>query len=163
LTSSTWTARTRPRTVTDAVLAWALLENGGLIFDDHALRPDWPPVPPQVAIDLFLTAFRNDLEIADRDSQLFLRKRELPGPYFLRLGDFAYMWPARTLYRIGEPEPTQLGEAERLAIEKLARSRPVGMVGFPSNTELSSDPDVLTLAQRCGFALAPPITPDTAN
>ena len=151
--------------LTDAVLAWALLRNGGLlIFDDYALRPDWPPeFRPQVAIDLFLTAFRNDLEIVDRDSQLFIRKRELPGPYFLRLGNCAYMWPARTLYRIGEPEPTQLGEAERLAIEKLARSRPVGMVDFPSNAELTADPDGLALAQRCGFALAPPITPDTAR
>lgn len=60
----------------DAVTAWRLLRQGGLMaFDDY----DWElqrPLPdrPQMGVDFFVEAFRGRLEVVHRDYQLIVRK-----------------------------------------------------------------------------------------
>jgi len=61
----------------DAVLSWELLKNGGLlIFDDYPL---WPHLPderrPQIAIDAFISVYRNSIEVIHQDWMVILRKR----------------------------------------------------------------------------------------
>lgn len=63
----------------DAILAWSLLEKGGLlIFDDYELnfkRPVKGEVEPKVAIDSFLMCFAGVLEVVHHDFQVIVRKR----------------------------------------------------------------------------------------
>lgn len=61
----------------DAVLSWRLLKKGGILtFDDYR---DWnfykdPILCPRVAIDSFLSIYKNQYEIVDQDYQIALRK-----------------------------------------------------------------------------------------
>lgn len=68
-----------PDVLLDAVLAWQLLEVGGvMIFDDYLF--DHPPhmpmrVSPRVAIDGFLDAFCTHLSVLHKSRQVIVRKR----------------------------------------------------------------------------------------
>jgi predicted O-methyltransferase YrrM len=67
----------------DSVLAWGLLQIGGIIiWDDYLLDPAEPPAKrPQHAIDAFFTAFRPCLHELHRDYQIIARKTaEWPEP-----------------------------------------------------------------------------------
>lgn len=61
----------------DAHLAWrALRPDGVLIFDDYLWERDRPSQDrPQIAIDLFLAAYRDGLELLHKDYQVIVRKR----------------------------------------------------------------------------------------
>lgn len=61
----------------DAVQCWLLLKPGGiLVFDDYGWEPARPPeARPQLAIDAFLSAFGDRLELLHRDYQVIVRKR----------------------------------------------------------------------------------------
>ncbi len=60
----------------DAILAWRLLRQGGLlIFDDYAWRPNWPlRGRPRMGIDFFVEVFRPQVKVIHWDYQLILRK-----------------------------------------------------------------------------------------
>jgi predicted O-methyltransferase YrrM len=63
----------------DAVLSFALLKTEGiLIFDDYLWFAEHLPeeLRPQVAIDSFITAYRNSIEVVHRGYQLVIKKRE---------------------------------------------------------------------------------------
>ena len=63
-------------TLTDAVLSWQLLKPGGiLIFDDYLWRPnESSDTTPHIAIDAFMTAFRDEFEVVLYGYQVALRK-----------------------------------------------------------------------------------------
>ncbi len=63
-------------TLTDAVLAWRLLKPGGvMIFDDYPWTFDGKPQnEPKLAIDAFLAAFQDKLELISKGWQVFIRK-----------------------------------------------------------------------------------------
>lgn len=65
-----------PYVLTDAVLAWHCLKDGGLMgFDDYLWRPELPPPErPQPAIDAFLQVFDGMYESVLNDYQVFIRK-----------------------------------------------------------------------------------------
>jgi predicted O-methyltransferase YrrM len=61
----------------DALLAWPLLLQGGLmLFDDYLWEPDLPPTArPQLAIDLFLELLGTDIELLFKGYMVIVRKR----------------------------------------------------------------------------------------
>ncbi len=61
----------------DAVLSWELLKPGGImIFDDYMWEDEQPvELRPHIAIDSFISAFKNDIEILNQDYQLILRRK----------------------------------------------------------------------------------------
>jgi predicted O-methyltransferase YrrM len=61
----------------DAILSWELLKTGGImIFRDFNWEKDTVPaeISPQVAIDSFISAFKNDVEIIHHNGQVILKK-----------------------------------------------------------------------------------------
>ncbi len=65
--------------LTDAVLCWDLLRDGGiLIFDDYELKfGDGPLWNPGIAIDVFLQIYEGRYELLHRGWQIILRKKKL--------------------------------------------------------------------------------------
>lgn len=67
--------------LSDAVLSWQALRDGGLlIFDDYAWQGLWPKVVPEserpkAALDAFLTVFAGRYELLHQDYLLIARKR----------------------------------------------------------------------------------------
>lgn len=61
----------------DAVFSWiALKPNGILIFDDYVWGGQYPMyMRPKPAIDAFLSAYQDELELLEKGSQVFVRKK----------------------------------------------------------------------------------------
>jgi len=64
----------------DAILSWELLKTGGImIFDDYKWK-GWEghkltaELRPEIAIDSFISIFKNDIEIIHKDYQVILKK-----------------------------------------------------------------------------------------
>ena len=60
-----------------AAITWQLLKIGGvLIFDDYQWRKGkWPiDLRPEMVIDTFLTAYSQELELLNRQRNVFVRK-----------------------------------------------------------------------------------------
>jgi predicted O-methyltransferase YrrM len=87
-----------PAVLSDAVMSWYLLRNGGfLIFDDYLKFPEMPPeLNPEVAIDSFLTVNRNDLKVIYKGNHLICQKTEsgYANSYarYTVFGDYFYVW-----------------------------------------------------------------------
>jgi hypothetical protein len=118
----------------DMVLAWPLLKVGGLmILDDYgwdgAENAGGRPMPedllPKIAIDAFLSTYRNFVQVVFKDYQVALRRLPVACPRGVwqcsRLGDYGYDWRERTLYRDGQP--VEISEEERALVEELIESR----------------------------------------
>jgi predicted O-methyltransferase YrrM len=123
----------------DAVLSWDLLKVGGvLIFDDY----EWDgsfitgegPMPasvvPRAAIDAFLFAYANEIDLLHRAHQVIVRKREDPCAFSKGscspVGSYTYLWATRELVRGQGGAAVELSRAERDAIEAylLSGARP---------------------------------------
>jgi predicted O-methyltransferase YrrM len=85
----------------DTILCWPLLKPGGvMIFDDYAFGggPDLPiDLRPRMALDAFLTAYRNELTILHREYQVIVKKLVPPCSdrcdQCSRIGtDYVYSW-----------------------------------------------------------------------
>jgi predicted O-methyltransferase YrrM len=63
-------------TLEDAVLAFRLLKNGGImIFDDYTWGANLPPLErPCVGIDAFINVFADQLEVLEKNSQMIIKK-----------------------------------------------------------------------------------------
>jgi predicted O-methyltransferase YrrM len=117
----------------DAVLAWGLLSVGGLmIFDDYEwMGRDTSPLPPEllprVAVDLFLAAYRFEIEVVHVGYQVAVRRVINPcnpKDYCSRVGQYQYYWRDYELRR--DDVVIELNDDERGLIEAIARSRPLG-------------------------------------
>lgn len=137
----------------DAVLSWQLLKTGGLIiFDDYlygaGVFPD--ELRPQVAIDAFITAYRNNLEVLVHDYMVILRKKS-DMVWFLTLGKYWYNWWDKELYLTGTEKPVSFSDGEKKIIEQLFLERKFGETGFTLNNEQSQRVDFIKLTERLGF------------
>jgi len=144
-----------PDVLADSVLAFDLLKNGGLlIFDDYKFHPEYPEEHrPTIAIDAFLSAYRNRLEKVHEGSQMIVRKRPLPLPcdkihYCSPFGGYGYSWEGRKLYPEDFSSPVEISEEERLLIEKIASSRKPGEMKFVLAPEMENDPVFQALLKR---------------
>ncbi len=118
----------------DIVLSWRLLKpNGLMILDDYLYTgsgdaggsPTPAELRPRPAIDGFISAFRNSVEVVYKDYQLGIRKR--PGAcsrsrwQCSTLGEYSYDWRQGVLYR-GD-EDVVIDDNERKVIEALIQSK----------------------------------------
>ena len=142
----------------DAVLSWDLLKTGGvLIFDDYRWplwRPKYPDeLKPAVAIDAFITAYRNYLDVLHHSYQVILRKKQGPplvGPSTV-LGEYAYAWDSGELRRRSDDRQVELSDAEGHALETLVLSRPFGEAAFIVGPLRALDPNLWALRERLGI------------
>ncbi len=141
----------------DAVLSWPLLAQGGvLIFDDYGWngRPTGSAIPmelrPQIAIDAFVTSYRNELELMHRGYQVFVRRRPNPcevKDYCSPIGQYRYYWRELEL-RDGEGDVVETTPQERQLLEVIARSKRVGDVGFSFDPRFVASPEFQALKTK---------------
>jgi hypothetical protein len=125
--------------LTDIVQGWLLLVDGGLmIMDDYGNEKprgefdSLPRVPdelkPRVAIDAFLTAFRGELDVVQRDFQLVVRKRVPACADWVCSGgqNWFYDWAQRRLFRRSTQQPIPLTEEQRTEMESILTTLPFG-------------------------------------
>ncbi len=153
-------SHTADNVLSDVMLCWPLLKSGGLlIFDDYLLDMELQPEEfrPKVAIDAFITSYRNYLEIVHRGYQLIVRKRKINIPasihvfdadYFISLGEYVYFLRDRQLFHSRTKEPVELLEEEKLLLDKLAWMRKFGETEFSPDIEMSNDNDYIELMKK---------------
>ena len=147
----------------DAVFSFELLKTDGLlIFDDYPLF--WNQLPeelrPQIAIDSFITAYRNSIEVVHRGYQFFIRKRKSPYAYFRTppdcctpIGQYLYVWDyldkkQNKLYPQDIGEPIKLSDKERTLIERLIKSTKFGRTKLFLDSKMAKDKDFINLSER---------------
>lgn len=148
----------------DIVLSWGLLRPGGLmILDDYAWKRDpetqAPTTPeellPLIAIDGFISAYRNFVEVVHKRYQVALRKRaKVCGrgeENCSTLGRYSYDWHQRILYE-GEAE-IELTGAERGIVEALIRGKRGDGLTLRVSRKLYASQELWALADRLGMAL----------
>lgn len=144
---------TADMTLMDAVLCWDLLKTEGLmIFDDYAWNRETYPAElrPGVAIDGFITAFRNYLEIVHRDYQVIVRKKPGPvlrDPYQTLLGDYVFAWQKDELQERSTGQAVDLAETEKETLKRIIRSRPDGETEFLINPKDLTNSNLLNRFQ----------------
>ena len=125
-----------------------------LIFDDYGFPLKYPDeLKPTVAIDAFITAYRNYLDVLHHSYQVILRKKQGPprvGPSTV-LGEYVYGWDSAKLWRRSDGRQVELSDAERHALETLVRSRPFGETAFLMSPQRALDPNQRALQDRLGI------------
>lgn len=145
----------------DAVLSWALLRDGGtLIFDDYMwrVRPGKKTVlpmelRPKEAIDVFLTLFRDQIELVHRGYQLIVRRQRglCSGPKLFRcsrIGNHVYDWDKQV---VSDPETGKaipLSERELALLERLLLSIKPGELRVSIPPKLQNKAAVLSLQEK---------------
>jgi hypothetical protein len=147
----------------DAVLGWPLLREGGLmIFDDYGWqgRPNGGPLPlellPSLAIDGFITAYRNEIDVLHHDYQVFVRRKPnpcVPKDYCSPIGQYNYFWRTLELRRRSDDTLIELSTEERQIIELIGRSKQIGQVGFTLDPRFVASPPYVALATRLELVL----------
>ena len=133
----------------DAVYTWRLLRDGGVVIHDDYMH--WSTGPPDigamVAVDAFITAMRNEVEVLHRGHQIVLRKLplEIPASCWnadpcLRIGDYLYSWNSDKLRRVGSGETVPLSKLEREVLREILLSRRIG-----ADAELLLEQDIASL------------------
>jgi predicted O-methyltransferase YrrM len=144
-------------TLMDAVLCWDLLKIDGLmIFDDYAWnRKEYPAeIRPGVAIDGFITAFRNYLDLVHREYQVIIRKKKGPSigdTYQTIMGDYAFVWQTDELQELVNGNQVELSESEKKALKKMILGRPFGATEFLLSPADLTNPAYLKLINRLEF------------
>jgi predicted O-methyltransferase YrrM len=145
----------------DAVLGFQLLKTDGiLIFDDYRWFEERLPeeLRPRIAIDSFITSYRNALEVVHRGYQVFIQKRENPCDHFpippigcTSFGQYVYVWNwngNNELYRQAMDEPLKLSNREKQLIESLIRSTTFGSETVFPDDAMVKDKDYIQLRER---------------
>ena len=139
--------------LTDAVQGWLLLaDNGLMIMDDYGNEkprdefmsltrvPD--ELKPRVAIDAFVTAFRGELEVVQRDFQLVVRKRAPACQDWVCSSgqNWFYNWAQRRLFKRVTQEPIPLTEDQRSELEFILATMPFGATAPEPSQECLAKP-----------------------
>ncbi len=156
-----------PDALADAVLCWPLLKEGGvMVIDDYRfsgvtsrgqlMLPD--ECRATLAIEAFVTAHRNELEVIHRDYSVIVRKKANPctsdrASSCTPIGQYLYDWDTRRLFTAGFAQQVPLQGDELLLMEWLARSRRFGEAAFRPPPALRDHPAFVTLRQRLQLQL----------
>ena len=145
----------------DAVLSFQLLKADGiLIFDDYRWFEERLPeeLRPRIAIDSFITSYRNVLAVVHRGYQVFIKKRENPCDHFpippigcSPFGQYVYVWNYNgnnELYRQVLDEPLELSDREKQLIESLIRATTFGRETVFPDDAMVNDRDFIKLRER---------------
>lgn len=150
----------------DIVLAWRLLKPGGLlILDDYHYTASGntrgvktpAELRPKVAIDGFVSAFRNTVIVEHKGYQMALRKATHVCIRRMwqcsRFGDYSYDWREGVLYR-GD-EDFELSGPERKLLEHLIRSKVGDGLTLRVKAAVLEWPLYQTLNERLELRLTP--------
>lgn len=146
-----------PNVLSDAILSWPLLKNEGLIiFDDYLWDMHRPEeLRPKIAIDAFISVYRNDIEIVIQEYQVILKKvktnYDLENSY--PIGQYAYSWWKRKLYRDGTNEEIILSDKERMLVEQLINSKKFRDIKFNLDNSILKDEVFVNLTKRLNLGL----------
>jgi predicted O-methyltransferase YrrM len=153
-------SHTADNVMSDTMLSWPLLKPGGLlIFDDYLLDAKLQPEEfrPQVAVDAFITAYRNHIEIVHRGYQVIARKRKINIPdsihiydadYFISIGKYIYFLRDKELYHSTTTERIELSTKEKQMLDKLAWTRKFGETEFSPDNETLNSKDFINLMKK---------------
>lgn len=152
-------SHTAANVIRDGLLAWDLLEEGGiLIFDDYRLRPRFPAaIRPGPVIDAMVTAFYKEADLLHRGWQLILRKRGTDCyDSCSTLGPYYYHWNYKepnaigsgTLYDPRTKARVPLTVEERTIIESLLGTRPFGQTYLQPREDFLSRADTRSLIEK---------------
>jgi predicted O-methyltransferase YrrM len=149
--------------ITDAVLAWGLLKDGGImIFDDYQLGYSLPlEQRPEFALDVFLTLFPDEYQVVLKDYQLMVRKAPSPCNEAMgsakiveipvacsRLGQYVYYWKPQKLFEVSTNREVPLSGREISIVENAL----TGMkMGFNVNVESQDTGAYKELLTRLGI------------
>jgi len=149
----------------DAILAWELLkEDGVIIFDDYQWRRGGglpPELKPGPAIDAFLTMYRDFLTVIHRCYQLAAIKRNNPcsGMEFCSpIGSYTYSWKEGVLKTAKGIR--LLTKRERKYIMTLLHSRGPGQTNIVAPPELVEDEDFIKFSRRLKLDFVLPVDPE---
>jgi hypothetical protein len=129
----------------DAVLAFDLLKDGGLIiFDDYEMFSHWAKgIRTKSGVDVFLLGYRPRLDVVHHDYQIVVRK--LPDPcasdhdMVSRIGAYCYNWNAKEMTRIADRSKVDLLDGEIEILQSIAR-KSYGDYSLSVTTELKQNP-----------------------
>ena len=146
----------------DAVLAFDLLKNGGLmVFDDYKWYTRWADdMRPQIAIDAFITAYRHQLKLVHRGYQVIVEKRAHPceSNRFREspVGNYCYHWVTGELVRQSDRKTVDISTDEKAIIEAIARSTPFGGIAPVPDPAVLARPEYQVLNRRLSIFPANP-------
>jgi predicted O-methyltransferase YrrM len=148
---------TADNVLADLVLSWDLVKPGGLvILDDYGWKDKELPdeLRPQVAVDAFITANRNYLEVVHRGYQAILKKGAdfRTSDYSSYIGKYEYQWLTGVLFSAENGQPVPLSETERDLLQNILRSKPFGDRVITLDREIAADPRVRRLLERLDAA-----------
>jgi hypothetical protein len=141
----------------DAILSWELLKDDGyLVFDDYIYRRHFPAeLRPQMAIDAFVAAFRDELLVVHRGLQVAVQRRKDPCPGACStLGPYEYHWnwkdPSQpgSLYDPRTKARVPLSVFELSIVEGLLRSRASGSDALLVRPEYANDERIKQLREK---------------
>jgi predicted O-methyltransferase YrrM len=142
--------------LTDIVLSWDLLRVGGvLILDDYLLRigANYPDeLRPRVAIDAFITVYRNYLTVMHRCYQAILRKVDSPcdadkwdcSP----IGGYRFRWAGGKLVDRQTRKQIPLTKGERTLLQRIIKSRRFGEKKYHLDRSITRDPGYADLKKK---------------
>lgn len=152
--------------ISDAVLSFTLLKEGGIIiFDDYLFNETVPKeIRPKFAIDVFITAYRNYLEVIHRGPQLFIKKNTPPSysakgiepwlyKYFSLFGQYIYNWNAGKLFLPGKIRPIIISKEENKIIQRLLLSRKEGETEINADNTILKDKKFIQLKKKLNLLL----------
>ena len=142
----------------DAMLAWDLLKEGGiLMFDDYRYTPHFPiELRPKMAIDSLITAFQKQLQVLYTGWMVAVQKipDSCPGRCS-RVGPYEFHWadspPAGVLYDPRTKARVPLSEEENLLLQGVLAGRRFGMLGLFVPEDLVESPQFVGLRKKLGI------------
>jgi predicted O-methyltransferase YrrM len=147
----------------DAILSWDLIKDGGIIIlDDYRLFSGLPmETRPEFAIDVFLTLFRDEIEVLLKDYQVIVRKNKTPCDetrgfitrlenkmFCSRLGQYVYYWKLQKLFNVSTNKEISLTKADVSMIENTLLFQ---KLGFRLDVEKKETDQYRNLLNRLGI------------
>ncbi len=137
----------------DLVHGWEALKEGGLLLvDDYRYRPDWPTeLRPTIAVDSFITAFRQQLDIVERGTFVALKKRPATCESCTVWRGYQFDWSTKRLVNLSSKQPVALSRDELRLVEDILRAAPFGEPDPIVTAHIAQQPAYRKLAQRLGW------------
>ncbi|MBI4549387.1 MAG: class I SAM-dependent methyltransferase [Candidatus Omnitrophica bacterium] len=144
--------------LSDAVLSWPLLKKEGiLIFDDYSLNRGRYPADhgPALAIDAFLSAYRDELQVISEGIQLVVKKIDNPCHDIQTgcspVGHYLYFWDEGVLSDFSGGKFTALSRQENGWARALIEGKKPGREKYSLPEEVLESPGFAQFAGGLGL------------
>lgn len=145
--------RSGPDVSRDLIHAWEALKVGGLLLiDDYRYRPDWPTeLRPTLAVDSFISSFRQELRVIERGAFVALNKRAPACDTCTSWRGYTFDWSTRKLTNDGNRQPVVLNREELGLVEGIFRAAPFGEPTPIITAHIARQAGYRQLAKRLGW------------